>query len=168
MASNQKELWLAYVLACACFVTPFAGLHRFYLNRNASALLYLFTWGFFGVGTVIDLIRMGDMVHAETHKALQAEKKYAQRALPNPDKPAKPAKPTKKDNERRILEIARANNGHVTAALVSLESHMNLKDARKALDHLCEEGFCERDINEEGADLYVFKGLRSTEPLNVD
>jgi len=33
----------------------FHGLHRIYLGRWASGLLWLFTFGFLGIGTIIDL-----------------------------------------------------------------------------------------------------------------
>ncbi|TXH58158.1 MAG: TM2 domain-containing protein [Bacteroidia bacterium] len=34
----------------------FAGVHRFYLGQIGWGLVYFITWGFFGIGTIIDLI----------------------------------------------------------------------------------------------------------------
>ena len=36
------------------------------------------------------------------------------------------------------------------------------------LERLRKEGFCTVDVNAEGAKLYVFGGLRSTKPLDLD
>lgn len=36
----------------------FLGIHRFYLGRTFSAVLYLFTLGLFGIGWMVDLFRV--------------------------------------------------------------------------------------------------------------
>lgn len=40
------------------------GAHRFYLGKNASGILYLFTFGLFGFGIIIDLFSISDQVDA--------------------------------------------------------------------------------------------------------
>jgi len=40
------------------------GLHRIYLNRWASGILYLATFGLFGLGQIFDWFRLGSMVRA--------------------------------------------------------------------------------------------------------
>lgn len=48
-----------------------AGLHRFYLGKVGSGILYLFTLGFFFIGTFADLFSIGTMVDvANTQKKL--------------------------------------------------------------------------------------------------
>jgi len=35
-----------------------AGIHRFFMRRTGTGVLYLFSWGLFGFGTLYDLITM--------------------------------------------------------------------------------------------------------------
>lgn len=39
-----------------CVLIGIFGVHRFYLGRWATGLLWIFTGGLFGIGTLIDLI----------------------------------------------------------------------------------------------------------------
>ncbi len=48
---------IAFVLCLAGFV-GFAGLHRFYVRSWFTGILYLVTGGLFGVGTLVDLVRI--------------------------------------------------------------------------------------------------------------
>ena len=57
MASPCKRLW-ALVLALVPFVPflPLAGLHRFYVGKIGTGILWLFTGGLLGIGQFIDII----------------------------------------------------------------------------------------------------------------
>ena len=59
---TMKNLMFSYILGAAGLVSPIAGLHRFYLEKPVSGVFYVLTWGFFGIGTIIDLIRMPVLV----------------------------------------------------------------------------------------------------------
>ena len=48
-------LWLGWLFG-------FAGLHRIYLGKPVSGIIWFLTWGLFGFGQVIDLIRLRGMV----------------------------------------------------------------------------------------------------------
>ena len=52
---------IAYLCWCLCFV-GFCGIHRFYLGRPWTGLLWLFTFGLFFVGQFIDLFLIPGMV----------------------------------------------------------------------------------------------------------
>ncbi|SDA32563.1 TM2 domain-containing protein [Methylobacterium sp. UNC378MF] len=58
---GRKSGFLAFILwGCGLFLL--SGLHRFYVGRFWTGLLWFFTLGLCGVGQLIDLFRLGDMV----------------------------------------------------------------------------------------------------------
>jgi hypothetical protein len=47
---------VAFVLAVIGLWSPLAGLHRFYVGKIGTGIIWLFSWGLFGIGQIIDLI----------------------------------------------------------------------------------------------------------------
>ncbi|MFZ2537747.1 MAG: TM2 domain-containing protein [Oscillospiraceae bacterium] len=45
--------WIALVL---CFFIGFLGAHKFYEGKAGMAILYIFTFGLFGIGVLVDFI----------------------------------------------------------------------------------------------------------------
>jgi len=39
-----------------CFFLGYFGVHRFYVGKSATGILYIFTFGLFGVGILVDTI----------------------------------------------------------------------------------------------------------------
>ena len=52
---RAKNKWVAFFL---CMFTGWFGGHKFYEGKWGMGLLYLFTYGLFGVGWIVDLIRL--------------------------------------------------------------------------------------------------------------
>lgn len=50
-----KNKWVALIL---CICLGWIGAHRYYEGKIITALIYTFTLGFFGIGWVIDIIRL--------------------------------------------------------------------------------------------------------------
>ncbi len=57
----RRDTGLAYVLWLGCLVGVF-GLHRFYMGRFWSGLLWMLTGGLCFVGQLIDLVMMPRMI----------------------------------------------------------------------------------------------------------
>ena len=57
----------AYLLWCLSFL-GFAGIHRFYLAKPISGLIWFVTWGLFGIGQLIDLFLIPSMVREQNLK----------------------------------------------------------------------------------------------------
>jgi TM2 domain-containing membrane protein YozV len=55
----MKSKLVAYVL---WFFLGFISMHRFYLGKVGSGMLYLVTFQLFGIGWVIDFFQLGGMV----------------------------------------------------------------------------------------------------------
>ena len=58
----MKDKALAYILCALGFTVIVSGLHRFYLGKWGTGLLWLFTGGLFTVGTIVDLFLIPGMV----------------------------------------------------------------------------------------------------------
>lgn len=52
-AGHAKNKWVALLL---CFFIGFLGGHKFYEGKIGMGVLYLFTFGLFGIGVIIDFI----------------------------------------------------------------------------------------------------------------
>lgn len=50
---RAKNKWVAFLL---CFFLGFLGAHKFYEGKIILGILYIITFGFFGIGVLIDLI----------------------------------------------------------------------------------------------------------------
>lgn len=61
LSRPQKDVGFAYVLLVLSFF-GIAGLHRLYLGRIVSGLIWMFTGGLCGIGTLVDLFLLPRMV----------------------------------------------------------------------------------------------------------
>ncbi|MDJ0747763.1 MAG: TM2 domain-containing protein [Xenococcaceae cyanobacterium MO_167.B27] len=57
----MRNTGMAYILWSLCFL-GFAGIHRFYLGKPFSGIIWFLTWGLFGIGQFVDLLLIPGMV----------------------------------------------------------------------------------------------------------
>ncbi len=165
----MRSLTLSYLLAALGFVGV-SGVHRFYLGKPITGLLWFFTGGLFMIGTIYDLITMESQVREANRFALPpgqpalppgAYPRYGQQPgfVPQPDPNADLRNP-EVDLELRVLKLARLRGGRLTAASTAAELNIPVAEADAKLTEIATAGHANVDVSDEGAVLYDFPSLR--------
>ncbi len=152
--------WAAFGLWCIC-LTGFCGIHRLYLGRYFTGILWLCTLGLLGVGQLCDLVRMKTLVRKSNESLLRDSMVYAQlsgaagsraRALPREKRG--------ETNEQILLKAAQANGGSLTIAQGVMASGLTFEQVEKSLREMVAKGYVDVD-NEPGSGvvIYRFAGL---------
>mgnify|MGYP000844280111 CR=1 FL=1 len=138
------------------------GLHRFYLGKIPTGLLWMFTGGLGTVGAIYDFFTLSRQVQ-EANIRLEVQRKlHSLESRPVPEQTWRYAesvhtrKAEKESSERTILRIARKNRGMVSASEIALEANIPLEEAKKALDLLANKGFAELRVRSSGSLVYTF------------
>ena len=132
------------------------GLHRFYLGKIGTGVLWLCTGGLAGIGCVYDAVTLPRQVREANIRArVRAEVDYADgRGLPLYAQA--PTAPKVENPEKTVLRVARKNGGFVTPGEVALEGDLSVDEARKLLEKLASSGNAEMRVRSSGVVVYFF------------
>ena len=137
------SLGIAYLLwAVGGFGT--LGVHRFYLRKHGTGVLWLLTGGIFGIGAVVDLFRMPTMVRDAG--IAQDDRELLRDA----------AVPVVESLEQAILRLAKAGGGLVSPAQVATSGPWTLDDSRAFLDEMVRKGHAEQRATRTGSPPVVY------------
>jgi TM2 domain-containing membrane protein YozV len=136
------------------------GFHRFYLGKPLSAILWMCTGGFFGIGSLYDLFTLGTQVDEANAMFSVNSARYAAPGGGNNwryvDDGSSRVIHEKDSLDRTILKIARKKNGVVSPSEVVIETGVSLEDARKHLESMVIDGHAEMRVRKSGAIVFTF------------
>jgi TM2 domain-containing membrane protein YozV len=112
-----KSVGIAYVLL---LLFGFLGIHRFYLNRIGTGILYLFTFGFFFIGAFVDLFLIPSMVREENGKLLGGQIYSVPMVQPSPTMQPPTPQPVFKTKEGPNLPLIIAGSAFGILLVVAL------------------------------------------------
>jgi len=155
-------------------------LHRHYLGKHATGLLWLLTGGLASFGSFYDLFTIPSQVkEANIRKAIFDEsilRNIERRKSFNSgqswrsvsDGETRVVK-EKESVERVILKLAKTNKGILTASELALSANIPIEEAKIGLDALVNKGIAELCVRQSGSIVYAIPDFRdSDEPLVIE
>ncbi len=171
----EKSKGVAYLLLVAGPMFGLCGLQRLYMGKIGTGVLYVLTFGLFGIGQLVDLFTFGQVV--ENHNlVIKLRKHYdSERATEgrfgnseglNPDLSQKLTNLRKlgpDQRQRALLQFIHGKQGMISPIEIVSVSSLNMEEAKKELDNFCVQGAAELRITEGGEMVYVFPGFLDEE-----
>ncbi|NDJ16558.1 NINE protein [Myxacorys almedinensis] len=150
-------LWLGGLLG-------FAGLHRLYNGEVRTGLLWLFTWGLFGVGQLADLILIPKMVESHNARLSSGQGNAAQIQTIEISAPASSGRLGSNFAHQQViialLKAADARGGKLSVTQGVMATGIGFADIEALLSDMLKSGYVEVSNDPDtGVILYEFKEL---------
>ncbi|MDR2952316.1 MAG: TM2 domain-containing protein [Treponema sp.] len=140
------------------------GLHRFYLGKIPSGLLWMMTGGLGMFGSIYDFFTLPSQVReANIRNAIYSggasERINSQQSYRTVNDGASRIVREKENVERVILRIAKENKGIITASEIALAANIPIEQAKNDLEMLVSKGFAELRVRKSGTLVYAIPDL---------
>jgi hypothetical protein len=128
------------------------GLHRFYLRKPVTGIIWVLTGGLCGIGALYDLLTLGGQVDNANLLAMHgfvppytgAGARYGHNGSAHGIR-------GKETIEHCVLRLAKRGGGAVSAADLALEAHISLDEAKKRLEGMAAKGHAEMRVQSNGS-----------------
>ena len=147
-------LWLSILVGLG-------GMHRFYNGKMISGFLWLITGGLFGIGQLVDLFLISDMVDAHNLKRVQ-------QLGGSPYAPAQPAiarvieTPKQREDKLRkqVLNAAQKRGGKISVTQAVADTGADFSEVEPLLLGMAKKGHADiQNDPKSGAVVYAFPEL---------
>ena len=155
MADEEKKFkdGIAYGL-WAGWLFGFAGLHRFYLGKYGTGILWLFTWGLAGIGQLYDLITMRRQV--DEANLLDEARSLREQRFSEP----------RRTPEQLLLDAAMQQDGKLTVTQAAMITGYSFQEAEQLLRDMVSSGYVDvGNEPESGVVVYYFPELQAMRRL---
>jgi TM2 domain-containing membrane protein YozV len=156
--AESKSVGTAYLL-WALGIFGICGVHRLYLGKMGTGILWLFTFGLLGIGQLIDLFLIPGMV--DNYNLKLAVLQGSRPSSPPAKTVSAPPQPLKGQAlMREILRLAQRRQGILTLSEIAIELPADFDEIEKALRELSRRGIASPENNlATGAVEYHFPHL---------
>jgi len=153
---------LSYGLWCAGLAGA-CGIHRFYLGKVGTGVIWLLTFGLLGVGQVLDLVRMKSLVRDANIREgrvphpfqLARAQATAGQAVTGAGEPGgKLAAPL--NLRQQLLKAAMSNGGEITVSQGVMATGRSFEEIESVLNKMTDKGYVDVD-NAPGTGVIVYR-----------
>ena len=164
--TSMNKVGTAYLLWLGCLLQVH-GLHRLYNGKILTGLLWMFSFGLFGFGQIIDLLLIPNMVDEHNSKLSARQGLLPNGALSNQAviqrviaTPPAPLPPEPNPLLVTLLRAAEARGGKLTVTQGVMETGASFAHVEATLIHMVKAGYVDitNDL-ETGVVTYEFKEL---------
>ena len=141
--STSYMLWLIWLFGVA-------GVHRLYNKKIFTGVLWMCTWGLFGVGQLVDLFLIPNMVDEHNAKA-RAKLGFSPTGFPHQqtieavvqsvESDPSPAFLTRDQLMLKILQAAEARGGKLSVTQAVLDTECSFSDVEETLQAMVRTGY---------------------------
>ncbi len=166
--TGMNKAGTAYILWLGCLL-QLHGLHRLYNGKILTGLLWMFSFGLFGVGQLIDLLLIPSMVDEHNIKLSARQGLLPQGVSPNQTViqrvipvAASPLPPQLEPNPllMKLLKAAEARDGRLSVTQGVMETGASFAHVEATLMHMVRVGYVDiTNDPETGVVIYEFKEL---------
>ncbi len=151
---QQLNSGTAYIFWCL-WLFGLGGAHRFYTGNVGIGLIYLFTWGLFGFGQVIDLVLIPGMVdkrnlylrglHGSRTSNVTQQVTLNIGDIPQlkPLQTTQPASEASTSPMQRLLKAAKENGGQLSIAQAAMHTQLETEQLKGLLEDATKAGYAE-------------------------
>ncbi len=135
--ANAGRTVASYLFWLAC-LSGVCGLHRFYNGKITSGFIWLFTFGLFGIGQLVDLANIPEMAEERSRQLRQRKYNIAQFNDPALVQTPQTGKPSL---VIQLLQLAKQKKGRLTVTDCVLETGASFTEVEQQLKELVTAGY---------------------------
>lgn len=126
------------------------GLHRLYNGKYVSGLLWLCTYGLFGIGQLVDLLLISDMAE---HRQLQLS---GGQPSTFDRQPVVAAEVSKDQLMVKLLHLAKLHGGQITVTQAVMETGQSFESIENELKEMVKSGYVDV-TNRPGSGVVIYE-----------
>jgi len=142
---------LGYALWCLFFI-GLGGVHRIYLGKYGTGILWMLTGGLFGIGQFVDLFRMKTLVRDANIRAGYLPHPHYARLLNHRRVPAAPLQ----SPMHQLLKAAMASGGAISVTQGVAATGLSFEEVQKTLSAMLESGYVDVE-NAPGSGVVLYR-----------